>query len=244
MAYYLTIKKNNKIIPIDISRLSEFSKKSNYVNGGFSLEEIDSCTMMFNNEYFFKETLYNKGLIELDDINKELSIRNKRKDSLNRVRYGIAYRDSFKYFDIYRLKYILLSRQNDKVFLEKLLSYYRNSYTNNLNISKIRYAINTNNKELLNKALEEFYIREVSKIDKTTGELKLNYKPLHDLAMFIYNYEKTKSKEENGITKEEDILERKLTLEYLRNCLSGRNNEVKTKTRTKSKEIEGQINLF
>ena len=55
MAYYLTIKKNNKIIPIDISRLSEFSKKSNYVNGGFSLEEIDSCTMMFNNEYFFKE---------------------------------------------------------------------------------------------------------------------------------------------------------------------------------------------
>ena len=81
-------------------------------------------------------------------------------------------------------------------------------------------------------------------VDKTTGELKLNYKPLHDLAMFIYNYEKTKSKEENGITKEEDILERKLTLEYLRNCLSGRNNEVKTKTRTKSKEIEGQINLF
>lgn len=240
MAYYLTIKRQNKDILIDISMLEEFVKTSKYRNGGYSLDEIDNLTMSFENEYFFKETLYNKGLIELDDINKEITIKSKKKEGLEKVRKGLAYKDATRYFDAYGLKFILLSKQKDNNFIEKLLSYYRNSYINGINVSKMRYALNINDLRLLNSVLGEFYMKEISKLDSTTGELKLNYKAFHDLAMFIYEYDKKKSKELAGITKEEDKLERELCLEYLYNSLIDRRG----KPKVKSREIEGQINLF
>ena len=37
-------------------------------------------------------------------------------------------------------------------------------------------------------------MREVTKYDSTTGEVKINYKYFHDLAMFIYNYDITLEK--------------------------------------------------
>ena len=49
MAYYLTVKRQNKDILIDISMLDEFIKMSKYKNGGYSLEEIDNLTMSFEN---------------------------------------------------------------------------------------------------------------------------------------------------------------------------------------------------
>ena len=60
--------------------------------------------------------------------------------------------------------------------------------------------------------------------------------------MFIYSYDVSVSKEENNISKEEDKLERKLALEYLMNSLAGSNTQ--TKKKIKTKELEGQINLF
>ena len=85
MAYYLTVKRQNKDILIDISMLDEFIKMSKYKNGGYSLEEIDNLTMSFENEYFFKDALYNKGLIELDDIKKDLLLKTKRKKALKKL---------------------------------------------------------------------------------------------------------------------------------------------------------------
>ena len=230
MAYYLTVKRQNKDILIDISMLDEFIKMSKYKNGGYSLEEIDNLTMSFDNEYFFKDALYNKGLIELDDIKKELTIKIKKKDGLEKIRKGLAY----------GIKFILLSKQKDKYFIEKLLSYYRNSYINGINVSKMRYALNINDLRLLNSVLGEFYMKEISKLDSNTGELKLNYKNFHDLAMFIYEYEQKQRKESVGITTEEDKLERKLALEYLYNSFLAKESKSKVKT----KEIDGQINLF
>lgn len=240
MAYYLTVKRQNKDILIDISMLDEFIKMSKYKNGGYSLEEIDNLTMSFDNEYFFKDALYNKGLIELDDIKKELTIKIKKKDGLEKIRKGLVYGDGTKYFDVYGLKFILLSKQKDKYFIEKLLSYYRNSYINGINVSKMRYALNINDLRLLNSVLGEFYMKEISKIDNVTGELKINYKNFHDLAMFIYEYEQKQRKESVGITTEEDKLERKLALEYLYNSFLAKESKSKVKT----KEIDGQINLF
>lgn len=63
MAYYLTIRKKDTYIPIDIGCLTCFTKLSKYKSGGYSLEEIDRCTMNYINEYFFKEDLYKAGLI-------------------------------------------------------------------------------------------------------------------------------------------------------------------------------------
>lgn len=240
MAYYLTVKRQNKDISIDISKLDEFVKLSKYKSGGYSLDEIDRLTMAFDNEYFFKEALYNKGLIEISDIPKEFSIRNKKKDGLEKIRKGIAYSDASRYFDVYGLKFILLSKQKDSVFISKLLAYYRNSYINSINVSKMRYAFNINDLRLLNSVLGEFYMKEISKTDSNTGEVKLNYKAFHDLAMFIYEYDKVKSRENAHITKEEDRLERELTLDYLAKSLSGNDSKVKIRC----KEVEGQINLF
>lgn len=248
MAYYLTIKRKDDYQVLDISKLEEFTKNSRYKNGGFSLEEIDNCTMRFCNEYFFKEALYKKGLIALEDISRDITIRCKNKEELTKVRYGLAYQDSKNYFDVYGLKFILLSKQKDKDFLEKLLSYYRNSYINNINISKIKYAINMHDNELLNVVLGDFYMREVTKLDTKTGEVKKNYKPFHDLAMLIYNYDKNAMREKCGISKEETKLERELTFEYLKKSLSGSlsvpevSNESKKKTKTKV--LEGQISIF
>ena len=236
MAYFLTIRKQNKDIPIDISKLDEFIKLSKYKNGGYSLEEIDLLTMSFSNEYFFRETLYNRGLLALEDITKDITIRSKRNDKLEKVRYGLAYYDAKDYFDFNSLKYILHSKLRDEVFIERFLLYYRNSYINGINISKMRYAVNTNNIELLYSVFEEFYYKEVFRID-STGEVKLNYRSLHDLAIFTYNYDKIRNRREVGITDSEDKIERELTLKMLSSILSN-------KKKIKTKEIDGQISIF
>ena len=242
MAYYLTIRKKDTYIPIDIECLDCFTKLSKYKSGGYSLEEIDRCTMSYINEYFFKEDLYKAGLIELEDIARELTIRYKKSNSYELVRNGIPYRRTKNYFDLYGLKFILLSKQKDYIFLEKLVSYYRNSYMNNINVSKIKYCMEFGKRELLNVTLGEFYMREVTKYDSTTGEVKINYKYFHDLAMFIYNYDITLEKKQLGITKEEDKLERELTFEYLKKSLSG--DLVEPKKKVKTKDLEGQISIF
>ena len=113
MAYYLTIRKKDTYIPIDIECLTCFTKLSKYKSGGYSLEEIDRCTMNYINEYFFKEDLYKAGLIELEDIARELTIRYKKSNSYELVRNGIPYRRTKNYFDLYGLKFILLSKQKE-----------------------------------------------------------------------------------------------------------------------------------
>ncbi len=82
---------------------------------------------------------------------------------------------------------------------------------------RLNIAWNLGKGNFLNVTLGEFYMREVTKYDSITGEVKINYKYFHDLAMFIYNYDITLEKEQLGITKEEDKLERELTFEYLKN---------------------------
>lgn len=241
MAYYLTVKRGKENIPLDITSLEMFKRISNNKKG-FSLEEIDRCTMFFRDEYQFKEHLLENNIIELEDITRDLSIRSKRNDKLEKVEYGLAYSTARKYFDVQCLSFILLSKQKDIRFLNKLLAHYRNSYINNMNLCILRDAITTSNIELIIIKLRDFYMSEITKTDKNTGEVKINYKAFHDLAMFIYSYDVSVSKEENNISKEEDKLERKLALEYLMNSLAGSNTQ--TKKKIKTKELEGQINLF
>ena len=198
--------------------------------------------MSYINEYFFKEDLYKAGLIELEDIARELTIRYKKNNSYELVRNGVPYSRAKNYFDLYGLKFILLSKQKDYNFLEKLVSYYRNSYMNNINVSKIKYCMEARKRELLNVTLGEFYMREVTKSDTRTGEVKFNYKYFHDLAMFIYNYDITLEKEQLGITKEEEKIERRLTFEYFMKSLS--ENLVEPKKKVKTKDLEGQISIF
>lgn len=230
MAYYIVIKDKDNYRKLDISNMKEFTRISKFKNG-YSLEELDLFTSKFNNEVELKRCLYENNIINYDDILSDISIRIKNNDKLDKVRYDFVYSDSFKYLDIMYLKSTINILSNDLVYLNKLLSYYRNSSCNNENISKIRWILLGNDGYELNlhNVINDFITREVFKINRDTGEVSVKYKSLHDLAMFTYNY--SNKKKDNKV----DLL--KLQKEIL-------TGNTKTKSKKLINQIEGQMTFF
>lgn len=230
MAYYIVIKDKDNYRKLDISNVKEFSRISKFKNG-YSLEELDLFTSKFNNEVELKRCLYENNIINYDDILSDISIRIKNKDKLDKVRYDFVYSDSFKYLDIMYLKSTVNILSNDLVYLNKLLSYYRNSSCNNENISKIRWILLGNDGYELNlhNVINDFITREVFKINRDTGEVSVKYKSLHDLAMFTYNY--SNKKKDNKVE----------LLKLQKEILTG---NTKTKSKKLINQIEGQMTFF
>lgn len=228
MAYYLTIKDKNNYRKLDISNMTEFIRTSKFKQDKYSLEELDLFTSNFSNEIELKRSLYNQNIISYEDITNDISIRIKAKEKLEKVKYNLAYKNTYKYLDIYYLKSVINVLSKNKDFLNKLLAYYRNSYCNNENIAKIRWILigNDNGELNISSVINDFILKEVFKTDITTGETTVKYKSLHDLAMFVYNYT---NKEE---TKKIDLLN--LQKELLN----------KGKVKKLTKEIDGQISFF
>ena len=224
MAYYIVIKDKDNYRKLDISNMKEFTRISKFKNG-YSLEELDLFTSKFNNEVELKRCLYENNIINYDDILSDISIRIKNKDKLDKVRYDFVYSDSFKYLDIMYLKSSINILSNDLVYLNKLLSYYRNSSCNNENISKIRWILLGNDGYELNlhNVINDFITREVFKINRDTGEVSVKYKSLHDLAMFTYNY--SNKKKDNKVN----------LLKLQKEVLTGN-------TKTKSKKLINLVN--
>lgn len=230
MAYYIVIKDKDNYRKLDISNMKEFTRISKFKNG-YSLEELDLFTSKFNNEVELKRCLYENNIINYDDILSDISIRIKNKDKLDKVRYDFVYSDSFKYLDIMYLKSTVNILSNDLVYLNKLLSYYRNSSCNNENISKIRWILLGNDGYELNlhNVINDFITREVFKINRDTGEVSVKYKSLHDLAMFTYNY--SNKKKDNKVE----------LLKLQKEILTG---NTKTKSKKLINQIEGQMTFF
>lgn len=230
MAYYIVIKDKDNYRKLDISNMKEFTRISKFKNG-YSLEELDLFTSKFNNEVELKRCLYENNIINYDDILSDISIRIKNKDKLDKVRYDFVYSDSFKYLDIMYLKSTINILSNDLVYLNKLLSYYRNSSCNNENISKIRWILLGNDGYELNlhNVINDFITREVFKINRDTGEVSVKYKSLHDLAMFTYNY--SNKKKDNKVN----------LLKLQKEILTG---NTKTKSKKLINQIEGQMTFF
>lgn len=230
MAYYIVIKDKDNYRKLDISNMKEFTRVSKFKNG-YSLEELDLFTSKFNNEVELKRCLYENNIINYDDILSDISIRIKNKDKLDKVRYDFVYSDSFKYLDIMYLKSTINILSNDLVYLNKLLSYYRNSSCNNENISKIRWILLGNDGYELNlhNVINDFITREVFKINRDTGEVSVKYKSLHDLAMFTYNY--SNKRKDNKVS----------LLKLQKEILTG---NTKTKSRKLINQIEGQMTFF
>ncbi len=230
MAYYIVIKDKDNYRKLDISNMKEFTRISKFKNG-YSLEELDLFTSKFNNEVELKRCLYENNIINYDDILSDISIRIKNKDKLDKVRYDFVYSDSFKYLDIMYLKSSINILSNDLVYLNKLLSYYRNSSCNNENISKIRWILLGNDGYELNlhNVINDFITREVFKINRDTGEVSVKYKSLHDLAMFTYNY--SNKKKDNKVN----------LLKLQKEILTG---NTKTKSKKLINQIEGQMTFF
>ena len=227
MAYYIVIKNNKDYRKIDISSLKEFTRVSRFKNDCYSLEELDLFTSKFNDIIDLKEVLYENNLINNDEILSDISIRIKSNNKLVKVKYDMVYSNSVKFLDTMYLKSVICTLSNDKDYLNKLISYYRNSSCNNENIAKIRWILLGNSDEIdLYNVINDFIIKEIFKTDYNTGEVALKYKSLHDLAMFTYNY----------INKKEDKKEELLILQ------SELINKVKKKKR--NKQIEGQISFL
>lgn len=227
MAYYIVIKNNKDYRKIDISNLKEFTRVSRFKNDCYSLEELDLFTSKFNDIIDLKEVLYENNLINNDEILSDISIRIKSNNKLVKVKYDMVYSNSVKFLDTMYLKSVICTLSNDKDYLNKLISYYRNSSCNNENIAKIRWILLGNSDEIdLYNVINDFIIKEIFKTDYNTGEVTLKYKSLHDLAMFTYNY----------INKKEDKKEELLILQ------SELINKVKKKKR--NKQIEGQMSFL
>lgn len=242
MAYYLTIQKNKKEHKlINISLLEEFKRTSKFRNG-YSLEEIDYFTSIFDDEVQLKEILYDKGLITSEEISKEIAIRQRINNELVKVRYGLIYKSNRKYLDTQYLRNRLLSLQSDKNFLKKLVSYYRNSYSCVIEISEIKnYLFDKNSEVDINSTINSFFLKEIFQQEKNSLEYKLKYKSFHDLSMFIQTY----IKENIEFSKSDyDIKKRLLKLQEDKGIKSKPRVKKLTKKELNKIPLEGQISFF
>lgn len=240
MAYYLMISNKDKYKDIDITNLDTFNKTSKYKGTAYSLTEIDAFTMKYKDEIELKKDLYENGIIDIDEICKEITIRRKEKDKYIKVKYGLAYKERTKYFDQIYLRNTILSKQKDYEFLTKLSSYYRNSYVNNTNVNILSFIAYNKSSNEVDKVLNDFIERELYRYDNTSGKYKLNYKSFHDLAMFVYNYDAYKAYETLGYNKSTINNEKKERLIDLKKSLT----KTKTKKYIKKEDNFGQISLF
>lgn len=93
------------------------------------------------------------------------------------------------------------------------------------------------------------FFKEKYKYNPSTDECKLNYKSLHDLAMFIYNYNAAKAYRSLGITKDMLDKERQEKLSLLKENLIKENQKetlgsYRARKLTKDYTVDGQMSLF
>lgn len=241
MAYYLTIKENQNHKLLNISNLEEFKRLSKFKNESYSLQEIDIFTSHFEDEITIKRKLYESGVITSEDITKDISIRKKNKGVLEKVRYGLVYKEMSKFLQYQELRFLLLALQEDTIFLKKLLDHYRNCYKQE-GLRQINALLRGYQDTDINmySALNLFYNDQVIIVNRKTGEIKLQYKPLHDLGMFIFEYLSKNGKSTSEIEEEKE--ERIRALLALKTSLVP--VEEPKKKKIKTKELEGQISFF
>lgn len=120
---------------LDLTSTCEFERTSNLKsNKLYYLKEIIKLTSKFDNEYEFKKALFESGVISLEDITKELSIRAKKEDNkVGKTRYPLIYKPLSELFipKVIREKYIKkCDVQKDYIFLKKLVNAYSWNRTN------------------------------------------------------------------------------------------------------------------
>lgn len=209
--YNLAFYKKNQFTQIDLN----IPKK---------VKNIDEYTTEFVDEKELKLDLLNKNLISKEDINSKIYIiynYNKEIKKLN-----IIYRNQKKYLDEQYLRNKIQSLKSDFTFLEKLANHYSTGSAKYnpqlLNVSDIRNYLgyvrttgihSSEVQDMLNKALNDLFIKAIGELDRNSGEFKYNYRGLRDLARFVFRYIETKKleelktqiKEEVKIEKKEEI---------------------------------------
>ena len=248
MAYYLTIeKKKGEHIPLDITKSVYFTRLSHLKGNGATLQEIDTFTMMFNNEEELRSALLNEVLLEEQYLSKPLSIRNLKKEIYHKVMYDFLYQKDIEYImDPNRL----IERINEKLyfgdyrFIEKYANHFLEYYDCRSTAPEVReFAINSARYDAPSRYFSELDENNDNPLERLTKLLiyeydqlpngkveyskKVKYRNLHAVLAFINHYDK---KYQEDLSNEENEI---LTIA-----------PVKIKKKKKNKAIPGQFNLF
>jgi hypothetical protein len=179
------------------------------------LESIDEFCMDFNDEDAIKAHLslvaldaYQAGLIDrLPELKNQLNIRYQSRGAIKSLSYGLPYKKDRKYFDYEYLRACLQSLRNDAVLLARLAGSFSGAPIQAANLAlfhrasiALKNGLPFHEEDRLYQAMTDFIQVEILKYDKElrdyktdkSGALIIQWRKLHDLAMFVKNYEEKK----------------------------------------------------
>lgn len=213
MAYYLTVEsKRGATIPLEIKDSIYFQiVKRKYEKAcAYSLDEIDSFTMMFNNESELRNALICEGILPLELRNKKLSIRFLKNGKYQKIRYDFLYQKDLEYIanpesvveEIMKRYY-----QNDFVFLQKFAYTFSNyhecsttapevSQSSAISIREGRRhylleSVDKNGDLLVARLVKLLILKHTESFDGTIHyKDEVNYRNLHAVIGFINHYDK------------------------------------------------------
>ena len=179
------------------------------------LESIDNFCMSFNNVEEIKLHLvnvakiqYNEGIINnIPDFKNDLNIRYINNKAIRTLSYGIPFTKDKKYFNYEDyLQNKIISLRHDPLFLSRLSARFNGSPFQSKNMAlfnrmsyvfKSTRKINNGDDYELIKTIDNFMKKQILKYDSKTreykrddrGNLLYSYRGLHDIAMFVKNYQ-------------------------------------------------------
>lgn len=263
MAYYFMVEsKRGQHISLDIKKSIYYQivtskyKKQN----AFSLEEIDSFTMMFDTEIELRNVLISEGILPIELHNKPLSIRNLLKGKYEKVRHDFLYQKDLEYIaqpkkviEFVMNKYY----QNDFLFIQKLasnfLTYHECSSTAPEVLQATSASMRDGKKHTLLESIDQngdLLVTRLVKLiiykhyENPNGKIdykdEVNYKNLHSIVAFInHYYYKLEPPIEQITLKEFEFNKNKNNIEKKQQIL------VTPKKKTKKiTPLEGQISFF
>lgn len=165
-----------------------------------SLEDLDNFTSIFKNEKELKIYLAAKGILNPNISSKNISVIYRHGGVYKKI--PVLYLENKKYIDEEFLKNKFTSMSSNLEFLEKLANRMDARIKHNIqgtNIASIRaHLINVRNGgdpsityDMLYSALTDMFYKAITTSpDKNTGEVKISYRGLRDLGLFVSKYDK------------------------------------------------------
>ena len=211
MAYYFMVEKNKgNHETLDITKTTLFARMSKLKGTGATLEEIDTFTMLFNNERELRNYLLDEGILKIQYLDKPLSIRILRNNSYNKVPHSFLYQKDIEYV---LNPHKLIAKINDKLnngdfrFIEQYANNYLTFRDCSSTAPEVRAFARMSIKEGIKSRhfceLDENYDNSLVRMTKlliyeyyqfSNGKIsyqnRIKYRNLHSIIAFINNYEK------------------------------------------------------
>ena len=257
MAYYFTveIKKGNNI-PLEIKNSIYFQtiQRKYTKDCAYSLQEIDSFTMMFDNELELRERLVEEGILPFELFKKPLSIRFYKNNMYKKIPYDFLYQEDIEYImEPDRLISLIMKRyyQNEFIFIRKLSSHFSEVYECSTTAKEVvrlsEASIFQGQRHIGLEELDRNGDMPVSRMlkllilthyEKPNGMIEykeqVNYRNLHDLIAFVNNYDKSNNPKQDI---DEPVVSPEIKTFTNEHQNDEQSNIIVVKKRTRSKKI-------